>query len=70
MLHGVLQCLVVNAVALSILNLLLPVACVTVDLLRRRKRRLGRIRMLSGFLSFYGYLEVVQTCPDRGLLVQ
>ncbi len=70
MLHSVLQGVVAHAVPISLFNLLLSVACVTVDLLRRRERRLGRIGMLCGFFALYGHLEVMQTCPDRGLLVK
>ncbi len=70
MLHRVLQCLVVHAVAVMIVDTLTSVARVTVDLLRRREWWLGRPRMLSGFFSLYRYVEVVQTCPDRGLPVK
>jgi hypothetical protein len=70
MLHCVLQCFVVNAVAVMIVDTLTPVAGVSVDLLRRGKWWLCCSGVVSGFFAFYRYAKIAQPGSDRGLLVQ
>src|SRR6516165_3677770 len=69
MLNSVLQRIVVDAVAVTIVNTLAPVGCVTVDLLGWRKWRL-RCCGRSSIFAVDWYAELPEADSDCGLPFQ
>jgi hypothetical protein len=59
MFHRVMQCIVVDTVAVMIVDTLTSMASEAVDLFRRRQRWLGYFGVVGGFFAFYGR----NSCP-------